>query len=156
VTTSARSRSRHVGRAASRPFCARSSPRTTRAQGLLLFGTIGLLAVFLIEAVTAALVLDQNIIDAIYGSAKTVVTVDPNLDVAKGPGWYKLFTSATMIVALVLAAGFTAGLVNRVIGRRLTGLVGRRAGPRRDHVVVVGLGHVGCACASSCVHAGSR
>jgi len=118
------------------------TPYDTSA-GLLLFGTIGLVAVFLIEAVTAAFVLDQNIIDAIYGSAKTVVTVDPNLDVAKGPGWYKLFTSATMIVALVLAAGFTAGLVNRVIGRRLTGLVGRRAGPRRDHVVVVGLGHVG-------------
>ena len=71
------------------------------------------------------------------------MTVDPNPEIAKGPGWYKLFTSATMIVALGFAAGFTAGLVNRVIDRRLTGLVGSRAGPRRDHVVVVGLGQVG-------------
>jgi len=118
------------------------TPYDTSA-GLLLFGAIALVAVFLLEVVTAVFVLDQNIIDAIYGSAKTLVTVDPNPEIAKGPGWYKLFTSATMIVALGFAAGFTAGLVNRVIDRRLTGLVGRRAGPRRDHVVVVGLGQVG-------------
>ena len=114
-----------------------------KSAGLLLFGSIGLVTVFLIEAVTAVFVLDQTVTDAIYGSAKTLVTVDPNPEVTKGPGWYKLFTSATMIVALVFAAGFTAGLVNRVIGRSLTGIVGRRAGPRRDHVVVVGLGQVG-------------
>ena len=114
-----------------------------KSAGLLLFGAIGLFAVLLVEAVTAVFVLDQSITDAIYGSAKTLVTVDPNPEVTKGPGWYKLFTSATMIVALVFAAGFTAGLVNRVIDRRLTGLVGQRAGPRRDHVVVVGLGQVG-------------
>ncbi len=114
-----------------------------KSAGLLLFGSIGLVAIFLIEAVTAVFVLDQPITDAIYGSAKTLVTVDPNPDLKGGPGWYKLFTSATMVVALVFAAAFTAGLVNRVIDRRLTGLVGRRAGPRRDHVVVVGLGQVG-------------
>ena len=73
-----------------------------KSAGLLLFGAIGLVAVFLVEAVTAALVLDQKIIDAIYGSAKTLVTVDPNPDISKGPGWYKLFTSATMVVAFVL------------------------------------------------------
>lgn len=114
-----------------------------KSAGLLLYGAIGLVAIFLIETITAAIVLDNSAVDAIYGSAKTLVTVDPNLDVDKGPGWYKLFTSATMLVALVFAASFTAGLVNRVVERRLTGLVGRRAVPRRDHVVVVGLGQVG-------------
>ena len=49
----------------------------------------------------------------------------------------------TMLVALLFAAAFTAGLVNRVVERRLTGLIGRNAVPRRDHVVVVGLGQVG-------------
>jgi voltage-gated potassium channel Kch len=88
-------------------------------------------------------VLDDTAVDAIYGSAKTLVTVDPNLRVSKGPGWYKLFTSATMLIALVFAASFTAGLVDRVTGRRLTGLIGRRTVPRRDHVVVIGLGQVG-------------
>jgi len=111
--------------------------------GLLLFGALGLLALLAVEAVTAVFVLDQQVVDAIYGAAKTLVTVDPNPDVAAGPGWYKLFTSATMLVALVLATGFAAGLVNRVLDRRLTGLFGRRAVPRRDHVVVVGLGQVG-------------
>jgi len=111
--------------------------------GLLLFGALGLLAVLALETVTAVFVLDQPVVDATYGSAKTLVTVDPNPEVSAGPGWYKLFTSATMLVALVLAAGFTAGVVNRVIDQRLTGLFGLRAVPRRDHVVVVGLGQVG-------------
>ena len=114
-----------------------------KSAGLLLYGAIGLIAIFLIETITAVFVLDNSIVDATYGSAKTLVTVDPNLDVDDGPGWYKLFTSLTMLVALVFAASFTAGLVNRVVDRRLTGLVGRNAVPRRDHVVVVGLGQVG-------------
>ncbi len=114
-----------------------------RSAGLLLFGALGLLLAFAIETVTAVFVLDDNVVDATYGSAKTLVTVDPNPKVSEGPEWYKLFTSATMLVAFVFAAGFTAGLVNRVIDRRLTGVLGRRAVPRRDHVVVVGLGQVG-------------
>ena len=114
-----------------------------KSAGMLLFGAIGLAAVFTLETVTAVFTLHQSAIDAIYGSAKTLVTVDPNPKVADGPGWYKLFTSLTMLVALLLAAAFTAGLVNRVVERRLTGLLGRNAVPRRDHVVVVGLGQVG-------------
>jgi Trk K+ transport system NAD-binding subunit len=114
-----------------------------KSAGLLLYGAIGLVAIFLIETITAMIVLDNSAVDAIYGSAKTLVTVDPNLYVDDGPGWYKVFVSATMLIALVFAASFTAGLVNRVVERRLTGLVGKRAVPRRDHVVVVGLGQVG-------------
>ena len=114
-----------------------------KSAGMLLFGAIGLVAIFLLETVTAVFTLDESVIDATYGSAKTLVTVDPNHKIAEGPGWYKLFISGSMLVALVFAAAFTAGLVNRVVERRLTGLVGRRAVPRRDHVVVVGLGQVG-------------
>ena len=114
-----------------------------KSAGMLLFGAIGLAAVFTLETVTAMFTLDEGAVDAIYGSAKTLVTVDPNPKVADGPAWYKLFTSVTMIVALLLAAAFTAGLVNRFVERRLTGLIGRNAVPRRDHVVVVGLGQVG-------------
>jgi len=114
-----------------------------KSAGMLLFGAIGLTAVFALETVTAVFTLDESVVDAIYGSAKTLVTVDPNPKVAEGPDWYKLFTSVTMVVALLLAAAFTAGLVNRFVERRLTGLVGRRVVPRRDHVVVVGLGQVG-------------
>jgi Trk K+ transport system NAD-binding subunit len=63
--------------------------------------------------------------------------------VQDGPEWFKLAISISMLVALVFAAAFTGGLVERLIGRNLTGLLGRRAVPRSDHVVVVGLGQVG-------------
>jgi hypothetical protein len=88
-------------------------------------------------------VLGQDVVDASYGSAKTLVTVDPNDEVADGPKGLKLFLTVSMLTALVFEAGFTAGLVNRLINRRLTGLFGRRAVPRRDHVVVVGMGQLG-------------
>jgi len=114
-----------------------------KSAGMLLFGAIGLVAIFALETVTSVFTLDQGIVDATYGAAKTLVTVDPNPKVSTGPSWYKLFTSVTMLVALLFAAAFTAGLVNRVVERRLTGLLGRNAVPRRDHVVVVGLGQVG-------------
>ena len=114
-----------------------------KSSGLLLYGATGLFALLVIETVLATLVLDQPLVDAFYGSAKTLATVDPNPAVDDGPGWFKMFVSVNMLIGLVLAASFTAGLVNRLVDRRLTGLLGRRAVPRRDHVVVVGLGQVG-------------
>jgi Trk K+ transport system NAD-binding subunit len=114
-----------------------------RSASLVWFGAIGLLAVLIFETVAAAIVLDQNLVDAFYGAVKTLVTVDPNPAVQDGPKWFKLVISASMLVALLFAAAFTGGLVERLIGRRLTGLIGRRAVPRSDHVVVVGLGQVG-------------
>ena len=114
-----------------------------RSAGLVFFGAIGLLAVLVFETVAAALVLDQNLVDSFYGAVKTLVTVDPNLAVQDGPKWFKLVISASMLIALLFAAAFTGGLVERLIGRRLTGLFGRRAVPRSDHIVVVGLGQVG-------------
>lgn len=110
---------------------------------LLFYGLIGLGTILLVETVSASLVLDQKLVDSFYGAAKTLVTVDPNDKVKSGPAWYKTFVSVLMLLALVFEAFFTAGIVNRLIGRRLTGLVGRRAVPRRDHVIVVGMGQVG-------------
>ena len=114
-----------------------------KSAALLLYGALGLVAILLVETAAAAVVLPQNIVDAFYGAAKTLVTVDPNDEVADGPGWFKTFIAVLMLVALAFEAFFTAGIVNRLIDRRLTGLFGRRAVPRRDHVVVVGLGQVG-------------
>jgi voltage-gated potassium channel Kch len=114
-----------------------------RSAGLVFFGAIGLLLILISETIAAAIVLEQSVVDAFYGGVKTLVTVDPNPAVQKGPAWFKLAISASMLVALLFAAAFTGGLVERLIGRRLTGLVGRRAVPRSDHVVVVGLGQVG-------------
>ena len=69
--------------------------------------------------------------------------MDPNDKVDDGPKWFKTVVSILMLIALAFEALFTAGIVNRLIDRRLTGLAGRRAVPRRDHVIVVGLGQVG-------------
>ena len=114
-----------------------------KSAALLFYGALGLVAILLLETLLAAIVLPQNIFDSFYGASKTVVTVDPNDKVAGGPAWGKTFVAILMLIALVFEAFFTAGIVNRLIDRRLTGLVGRRAVPRRDHVIVVGLGQVG-------------
>jgi len=114
-----------------------------KSAALMFFGAIGLAIVLALETAGGVVVLGQSAIDSFYGSTKTLVTVDPNDKVQGGPGWFKVFISVSMLCALVFEAFFTAGLVNRLIDRRLTGLVGRRAVPRRDHVVVVGLGQVG-------------
>jgi Trk K+ transport system NAD-binding subunit len=114
-----------------------------KSAALLLWGALGLIVILILETAACMAVLGQNVVDASYGAAKTLVTVDPNDEVADGPKGLKLFLTVSMLAALVFEAGFTAGLVNRLINRRLTGLFGRRAVPRRDHVVVVGLGQVG-------------
>ena len=114
-----------------------------RSAALLLYGALGLLTVLLVETIASTIVLDQSLVDAFYGSSKTLVTVDPNDPVADGPSWFKTVVSVLMIIALVFEAFFTAGIVNRLIDRRLTGLVGGNAVPREHHVVVVGLGRVG-------------
>jgi voltage-gated potassium channel Kch len=109
----------------------------------MLYGAIGLLTVLLVETITSMLVVDAKPVDAFYKSAKALVTVGPNDAVEKGPAWFKVFIGTLVLLAFVFAAAFTAGLINRVIDRRLTGVLGRRSVPRRGHVVVVGLGQVG-------------
>jgi voltage-gated potassium channel Kch len=124
-----------------------------KSGALLLFGAIGLVLALVLETAGAMLVLHEGLVDALYGSAKTLVTVDPNDKAVDGPPGFKVFLTITMLCVLVFEASFTAGLVNRLIDRRLTGLVGRRVVPRRDHVVVVGLGQVGlrlCALLQRC------
>ena len=114
-----------------------------RSAGLVFFGAIGLAFILAAETISAAIVLEQSPVDAFYGAVKTLVTVDPNPEVQDGPKWFKVVVSISMIVALVFAAAFTGGLVERLVGRNLTGLLGRRAVPRSDHVIVAGLGQVG-------------
>jgi hypothetical protein len=114
-----------------------------RSAALVFFGAVGLFLILIAETLAAALVLEQALVDAFYGAVKTLVTVDPNPEVQDGPKWFKVAISLSMLVALLFAAAFTGGLVERLIGRNLTGLLGRRAVPRSDHVVVIGLGQVG-------------
>ena len=126
-----------------------------RSAALMFYGIVGLLAVLLAETVGAVIVLDQTPVDAFYNSTKALVTVGPNDSVSKGPTAFKVFSGVLHICALVFEALFTAGIVNRLIDRRLTGLLGRNAVPRRDHVIVVGLGKVGMRLSSLLQQAGA-
>ena len=126
-----------------------------RSAALLFYGAIGLVAMLVFEWVGSMIVLDQAAADALYGSTKSLATVGPNPAVDDGPKWFKVTIVASMVLTLLSAACFTGGLINRLVDSPLTGLVGRRAVPRRDHVVVVGLGRSACGCACCCANAAS-
>jgi voltage-gated potassium channel Kch len=114
-----------------------------RSAALLFYGLAGLVTMFSFELVGAMIVLEQPFADALYGTAKSLATVGPNTEVDDGPKWFKAAVAASVILTLLSAACFTGGLINRLVDSRLTGLIGKRAVPRRNHVVVVGLGQVG-------------
>ena len=127
-----------------------------RSAALLFYGAMGLVLMLVVETAGAMAELQQSFPDALYGSTKSLATVGPNTAVAKGPGWFKLAMVATMLLTLLSAACFTGGLLDRLTSSRLTGLVGLDAVPRRDHVVVVGLGQVGYRLCTCCASAASR
>ena len=114
-----------------------------RSAALLFYGAIGLVSMLALEWFGSMIVLDQGAADALYGSTKSLATVGPNPAVDDGPKWFKVAIVVSMLLTLFSAACFTGGLINRIVDSRLTGLVGRRTVPRRDHVVVIGLGQVG-------------
>lgn len=110
---------------------------------ILMAGLFGLLLILLVDTTVLALVLGEPLVAAFYSATKTIVTVGPNPLIDEGAGWVQVFSAVAMLAALGFTAIFTAGIVSRLIEPRLTAIVGRRAIPRRDHVVVVGLGQVG-------------
>ena len=110
---------------------------------ILLAGLLGFLLILVLETAVLALAVDEPFVEAFYSATKTIVTVGPNPLVDDADAWLKVFSAVAMLLALAFTAIFTAGVVDRLIDRRLTAIVGKRAVPRRDHVVVVGLGQVG-------------
>ena len=109
---------------------------------ILFAGLAGLLAVLLGDWAWLTLVAGHSSAGAFHEAARVVATVGPAS--AEGePARYLLVSALAMLVTFVLTATFTAGLVDRLLGPRLVGLVGTRALPRSGHVVVVGLGQVG-------------
>jgi Trk K+ transport system NAD-binding subunit len=110
---------------------------------ILLAGLLGFIVVLVTDAIVVALTLHESAIDALYLATRATVTIGPNPGVEHGPAWLKLFSTVTMLATLAFTAIFTAGLINRLMGRRPVAIAGPRAIPRRDHVVVVGLGQVG-------------
>jgi len=109
---------------------------------ILMAGLFGFAFVLVIETLATAPTFDDSPIDALYAVTKAMVTVGPNPDIEKGPAWFKLFSATGMLAGLALTAIFTAGVVDRLLDRRLTAMLSPRSVPRKDHVVV-GLGMVG-------------
>ena len=110
---------------------------------ILLAGLFGLLAIFVIDSILLVAVLDLGAVDSVYGAARTLTTVAAEPALAAGPDWLKLVSAAGMLLTIAFAAMFTAGLVQRLLDPRLATVFGRRSIPRRDHVIVIGLGQVG-------------
>jgi Trk K+ transport system NAD-binding subunit len=109
----------------------------------LLAGLLGFVAILLADAIVVGLALHEPAMRALYLATRAIVTVGPNQAIDHGPAWLLAFSIVTMLAALAFTAIFTAGLINRLMGPRLVAILGRRTMPRRDHVVVVGLGQVG-------------
>ncbi len=109
----------------------------------LVAGVSGFLAILALDALVTGLTLGEPPAQAIYDATKTLVAVSSNPAVDRAGAGTKLFAVVLMLAAVGFAAVLTAGIVNRLLDPRLTGIVGRRAIPRSDHVVVVGLGQVG-------------
>jgi Trk K+ transport system NAD-binding subunit len=109
----------------------------------LLAGLLGFAVILVADAVVVGLALHESTADAIYSATKTITTVGPNVRLDTGPDWLKLYSAAMMLAALAFTGVFIAGLIDRLLDRRLVAILGARAMPRHKHVVVVGLGQVG-------------
>jgi voltage-gated potassium channel Kch len=108
---------------------------------LLLIGLLGLGAILLADWSWLVLVERHGIAESFVEAARVVATVGPaatNVDEA-----YAIGSALAMLVTIVLTALFTAGLVERFLEPRLLALLGSRTPPRKDHVIVVGMGQVG-------------
>ncbi|MBS1846081.1 MAG: NAD-binding protein [Actinobacteria bacterium] len=110
---------------------------------LLVLSSAGLFVALVIEMVITMIAFHHGLVDAFYFSTRSVATVAGPPGAAEGPAWFKVVSAANMVLAVALVAIFTAALVRRLSRRRLTTLVGPRAAPARQHVVLVGFGQVG-------------
>jgi Trk K+ transport system NAD-binding subunit len=108
---------------------------------LLLIGLFGILAV--LAGDWAWLVRDGHPpAEALFHAARVVATVGPATAPEEASG-YQVMSSVAMLATLVFSALFTAGVIERMLGPRLIGLIGPRTLPRSGHVIVVGMGQVG-------------
>jgi hypothetical protein len=110
---------------------------------ILTAGVLGFLLILMLETMATSLLFDRSPLDAFYTATKVIVTVGPDQAVDQGPAWFKVFSAVGMLATVAFTALFTAGVVERLLDRRLTTVVGSRVVPRKGHVVVIGLGQVG-------------
>lgn len=108
---------------------------------IMLTGLLGMLAALCIDGVWLVYS-GFGAFEALFDAARVVATVGPAAPLDNSPA-YKIVTSVAMLATVVFTAMFTAGLIDRMLGPKLVGLIGPRALPRIDHVIVIGMGQIG-------------
>jgi voltage-gated potassium channel Kch len=110
---------------------------------LMVLTGAGLLAAGIAQTVITVAALHDNLINALYFSTRSIATVADVPRSGNAPDWYKLISTVTTTLAVVLVAIFTAALVRRLSRPRLTTLFGARRAVAHDHALLVGFGQIG-------------
>ncbi|WP_432587590.1 NAD-binding protein [Streptomyces sp. HD1123-B1] len=109
---------------------------------LLLIGLLGIAAVLVLDWLWLVTAFHRPASTAFLEAARVVAGVGPAVPHEGHPG-YEVVSGVAMLVTVGFTALLTAGIVDRLLGARLVGVLGRRVLPRAGHVIVVGLGQVG-------------
>ncbi|MEV6604182.1 NAD-binding protein [Kutzneria sp. NPDC051319] len=112
------------------------------ATRMLFAGLVGLLVVLGADWAWQIAAEHQDPASAFFYASRVIVGVGPAVADPADP-LYQVLAALAMLATIAFTALLTAGLVDRLLGPRLTGMIGRRTVPRRGHVIVVGLGQVG-------------
>ncbi|WP_326719326.1 NAD-binding protein [Streptomyces sp. NBC_00243] len=108
---------------------------------LLVLGMLAMLAMLLGDW-GWLVVHDHHPAEALFDAARVVAGVGPAIAPAGAHG-YQLLAAVAMLCTVAFSALFTAGMVERMLGPKLIGLIGPRTLPHSGHVIVVGMGQVG-------------
>ena len=109
------------------------------ASKAMLTGLLALLTMLITDAVI--LQRHMSVFQAFYSAAAIIAGVTaPELP---HESWQFLQSGSFMLLTIIFVAMFGAGVVNHILNGRRVGIIGRRVIPRKNHVVIVGLGQVG-------------
>lgn len=107
--------------------------------GVLLSGILGLALVITIDTILG--LSHGGLLRALYDATRTTATIS-SPELPETP-WHLAWATVAALAVMAFTAMFAAGLVNYLISGRHIALLGRRAAPRRGHVIIVGMGQVG-------------
>lgn len=109
---------------------------------MVMAGTV-LLITLVAQTVMTIVALHEGFVDALYFSTRALATVADAPRAELSPDWFKLLSTLTTVVSVVMVAIFTAALVRRLSRPRLSTLFGPRRVPWHAHVLLVGFGQIG-------------
>jgi len=109
------------------------------ASRAMITGLFALMTMLVTDA--AILQRKMSVFQAFYSAAAVISGVTaPDLP---HENWQFVQAGSFMLLTIIFVAMFGAGVVNHILNGRRVGIIGSRVIPRRNHVVIVGLGQVG-------------